>query len=83
MRYLTVQLQFTAYRTQCPVKDVVNLFQQMQNAGFHPHHIALLALLSACVHTSQVEEGFQLFHCMTEEYGIAAWMEHYASMVYI
>lgn len=69
------------YGTHGLVKDAVNLFQQMQDAGFQPDHITFLALISACSHAGQVEEGFRFFHCMTEEYGIAARMEHYACMV--
>ncbi|XP_008793555.2 pentatricopeptide repeat-containing protein At4g21300 [Phoenix dactylifera] len=70
-----------AYGTHGLVKDAVSLFQQMQNAGFQPDHITFLALISACGHAGQIEEGFRFFHCMTEEYGIAARMEHYACMV--
>ncbi|XP_072955483.1 pentatricopeptide repeat-containing protein At4g21300 isoform X1 [Typha angustifolia] len=70
-----------AYGTHGLVKDAVNLFQQMQEAGHKADHITFLALLSACAHSGQVEEGYRLFHCMTDEYRIPARMEHYACMI--
>lgn len=70
-----------AYGAHGLIKDAMDLFRQMQEAGFVPDHITFLALISACGHAGQVDEGFRLFHSMHEQYGIAARMEHYACMV--
>ncbi|RWW17358.1 hypothetical protein GW17_00018716 [Ensete ventricosum] len=70
-----------AYGAHGLVKDAMDLFRQMQEAGFVPDHITFLALISACGHAGQLDEGFRLFHSMHEQYRIAARMEHYACMV--
>ncbi|VFQ88970.1 unnamed protein product [Cuscuta campestris] len=40
-----------------------------------------VALLSACSHTGMVEEGFRVFNSMTQKYGVAPQLDHYACMV--
>lgn len=70
-----------AYGTHGLVKDAVTLFKEMKQAGFQPDHITFLAVISACGHSGLVDEGLRHFHCMGEEYGIEARMEHYACMV--
>jgi pentatricopeptide repeat protein len=62
-------------------EQAVALFCQMQQSGMKPDHIAFVALLSACSHSGLVAEGWQYFHTMRKDYGIAPRMEHYACMV--
>ncbi|KAG8098397.1 hypothetical protein GUJ93_ZPchr0013g36767 [Zizania palustris] len=63
------------------VKESVSLLYSMQEEGFRADHITFLALISACAHAGQVQEGLRLFQCMTEEHQIAPRMEHFACMV--
>ncbi|KAF2941644.1 pentatricopeptide repeat-containing protein At4g21300 isoform X1 [Oryza sativa Japonica Group] len=63
------------------VKESVSLLRHMQEEGFKADHVTFLALVSACAHAGQVQEGLRLFRCMTEEYQIAPRMEHFACMV--
>jgi pentatricopeptide repeat protein len=70
-----------AYGTHGLFKESVSLLYRMQEEGFKPDHVTFLALISACAHAGQVEEGVRLFHCMTKEYQIAPRMEHFACMV--
>ncbi|KAL5211022.1 hypothetical protein ABZP36_006645 [Zizania latifolia] len=63
------------------VKESVSLLRSMQEEGFRADHVTFLALISACAHAGQVQEGLRLFQCMTEEHQIAPRMEHFACMV--
>eukprot|EP01018_Ginkgo_biloba_P019480 Gb_00846 [translate_table: standard] len=62
-------------------KDAVALFLQMQNAGMSPDDITFVSLLSACSHAGLLNEGWQYFGYMTQEYCITPRLEHYACMV--
>ncbi|TVU44735.1 hypothetical protein EJB05_04187, partial [Eragrostis curvula] len=71
----------SAYGSHGLVKQSVSLLHRMQKEGFKPDHVTFLALISACAHAGEVEEGLRLFRCMTNEYQIAPRMEHFACMV--
>ncbi|XP_072994884.1 pentatricopeptide repeat-containing protein At3g58590-like [Typha latifolia] len=56
-------------------------FQQMEEEGFKPDKVALLAVLSACRHGGLVEEGMMLFNCMKAVYGVEPEIDHYICAV--
>ncbi|CAL4919377.1 unnamed protein product [Urochloa decumbens] len=70
-----------AYGAHGLFKESVSLLHRMQEEGFKPDYVTFLALISACAHSGQVEEGVRLFKCMTKECQIAPRMEHFACMV--
>ncbi|KAA8544834.1 hypothetical protein F0562_019618 [Nyssa sinensis] len=70
-----------AYGNHGCLKDSLDLFHKMIEKGFQPDHVTFLAIISACGHGGEVDEGNHYFNCMTKEHGIAARMEHYACMV--
>lgn len=70
-----------AYGNHGCLKDSLTLFHEMLENGSLPDHVTFLGLISACGHVGEVDEGIRCFNCMTEDYGIPAQMEHYASMV--
>ncbi|KAL7234394.1 hypothetical protein ACSBR1_017905 [Camellia fascicularis] len=70
-----------AYGNHGHLKESIDLFHEMMKAGFQPDHATFLAIISACGHAGQVDEGKSYFECMTEAYGIEARLEHYACMV--
>ncbi|XP_010258697.1 PREDICTED: pentatricopeptide repeat-containing protein At4g21300 [Nelumbo nucifera] len=70
-----------AYGTHGHIKDSLDLFHKMLEEGIQPDHVTFLAIISACDHVGNVDEGFHYFRVMTERYGIMARMEHYACMV--
>ncbi|CAD6214866.1 unnamed protein product [Miscanthus lutarioriparius] len=71
----------SAYGAHGLVKESVSFLHRMQEEGYKPGHETFLALISACAHAGLVEEGLQLFECMTKEYLIVPRMEHFACMV--
>eukprot|EP01018_Ginkgo_biloba_P013153 Gb_16986 [translate_table: standard] len=62
-------------------KEALKLFEQMQISGIKPNHITIVCVLSACCHAGLVNEGRQLFQCMTQNYDIPPATKHYACMV--
>ncbi|KAM3701101.1 hypothetical protein ACJW31_05G148000 [Castanea mollissima] len=71
----------SAYGNHGHLKDSLTLFHEMLENRIQPDHVTFLAIISACAHAGQVDNGAHYFRCMTEEYGIPARMEHYACMV--
>uniref|UniRef100_A0A2N9IUG5 DYW domain-containing protein n=1 Tax=Fagus sylvatica TaxID=28930 RepID=A0A2N9IUG5_FAGSY len=71
----------SAYGNHGHLKDSLTLFHEMLENGIQPDHVTFLAIISACGHAGQVDNGARYFRCMTEQYGIPAQMEHYACMV--
>eukprot|EP01018_Ginkgo_biloba_P020817 Gb_00206 [translate_table: standard] len=62
-------------------EDAIALFSQMQKTGMKPNHITFVCVLSACSHAGLLDEGWQYFYCMSQDYSITPRMEHYACMV--
>eukprot|EP01018_Ginkgo_biloba_P002445 Gb_38364 [translate_table: standard] len=59
----------------------LRLFHEMQKAGLKPDDITFTGVLSACSHAGLVDEGWQYFHSISQDYGLTPRMEHYACMV--
>lgn len=70
-----------AYGNHGRLQDSLNLFHEMLGIGILPDHVTFLAIISACGHAGQVDQGIHYFRCMTKELAIMARMEHYACMV--
>ncbi|MQL86959.1 hypothetical protein Taro_019491 [Colocasia esculenta] len=71
----------TGYGVHGRGKDVLRLFEQMQDAGLEPDGVAFLILLYACSHSGMVSEGLHYFHSMASDFGVVAGAEHYACVV--
>ena len=63
------------------VRDALECFHDMRNAGVKPNHVTFVGELSACVHGGRVQEGKHYFKMMKNEYGIAPMLQHYGCMV--
>eukprot|EP01018_Ginkgo_biloba_P020807 Gb_00199 [translate_table: standard] len=62
-------------------EDALVLFSQMQQTGVNPDHVTFVCVLSACSHAGLVDEGWQYFECMSQDYHITPREQHYACMV--
>ncbi|KAH6801527.1 hypothetical protein C2S52_001991 [Perilla frutescens var. hirtella] len=69
-----------AYGNHGHLHQCLALFNAMEDEGFQPDHVTFLAIMSACGHAGEVEEGKRHFN-MIQEYGIAARMEHYSCLI--
>ncbi|PIA49173.1 hypothetical protein AQUCO_01300200v1, partial [Aquilegia coerulea] len=71
----------SAYGMNGQGRDAVHLFSAMLNSGLIPDQIAFVSILSACSHSGLLDEGRYYFRLMTNDYRMAARIEHYACMV--
>ncbi|XP_074268646.1 pentatricopeptide repeat-containing protein At5g15300 [Silene latifolia] len=61
--------------------EAVELFQQMKGEKIWCDGITFIAVLTACSHTGNVEQGRNYFKLMMDEYGIEPSIQHYGCMV--
>ncbi|KAL6011988.1 hypothetical protein ACLOJK_002455 [Asimina triloba] len=61
--------------------EALNLFKRMEEHGVEPNRVTFISLLSACSHCGLVDEASCVFESMSNKYGVAPSMEHYACMV--
>ncbi|CAA3022903.1 Hypothetical predicted protein [Olea europaea subsp. europaea] len=62
--------------------NALNLFSRMKLVyGVIPDAITFIAILSACAHSGQVEEGLRIFECMNTKYKIEPNLKHYGCIV--
>ncbi|XP_073140286.1 pentatricopeptide repeat-containing protein At5g66520-like [Henckelia pumila] len=63
-------------------KEAVAWFFRMEQEGFKPDEITLIAVLCACVHSGFVHMGRRIFSSLVDgEYGFSPDVRHYACMV--
>ncbi|KAJ4834477.1 hypothetical protein Tsubulata_005622, partial [Turnera subulata] len=63
------------------VRDAIDCFACMREAGVRPNHVTFVGVLSACVHGGLVEEGRFFFDMMANGYRLFPRLEHYGCMV--
>ncbi|TKY60842.1 Pentatricopeptide repeat-containing protein [Spatholobus suberectus] len=63
------------------VKEALECFWQMREAGVRPNFVTFIGVLSACVHGGAVREGRHYFDMMKNVYGITPQLQHYGCMV--
>ncbi|XP_015582012.2 pentatricopeptide repeat-containing protein At4g21065 [Ricinus communis] len=61
--------------------EAIEHFKEMEKQGLVPSEITFVGVLYACSHCGMVNEGFNYFKRMKEEYNIMPRMEHYGCMV--
>ncbi|XP_078434951.1 pentatricopeptide repeat-containing protein At3g29230-like [Wolffia australiana] len=62
-------------------RAALKVYGDMRRRGVEPDDVTFLALLSACAHGGEVEEGQRLFQEMVAEFRVDPRMEHYGCMV--
>lgn len=78
---LTWNTIISSYSKHGQIEAVFSLYEQMLREGILPNDITFLSILSACSHTGSLEEGFNTFVSMSEDYGVEPRLEHYNCMV--
>lgn len=62
-------------------EEALELFKEMERQKIVPREITFVGVLYACSHCGMLDEGFNYFRRMKEEYGIRPRIEHYGCMV--
>lgn len=60
--------------------DAISLFEQMEAEGTKPCYVTLIAVLTACSHAGLIDKAWEYFNSMTQRFGIAPGLEHYAAL---
>uniref|UniRef100_J3KZ19 Pentatricopeptide repeat-containing protein n=2 Tax=Oryza brachyantha TaxID=4533 RepID=J3KZ19_ORYBR len=61
--------------------EAVQLFSSMIHSGVRPDHVVFLSLISSCSHTGLIDEGWNFFRSMIDEYNLQPNKEVYGSVV--
>ncbi|KAL8474979.1 hypothetical protein ACS0TY_031415 [Phlomoides rotata] len=61
--------------------EALDLFEEMHLEGAKPDYVTFINILFACSHMGLVERGWEYFQMMSDKFGIAPRVEHYACMV--
>ncbi|XP_026395439.1 pentatricopeptide repeat-containing protein At4g21065-like [Papaver somniferum] len=62
-------------------ENALELFGKLERERLIPSEITFVGVLYACSHCGMVDEGFEYFRRMREEYGIPPKIEHYGCLV--
>ncbi|MED6183340.1 hypothetical protein PIB30_037067 [Stylosanthes scabra] len=62
-------------------EEALEFFKDMEEQRLKPGEITFVGVLYACSHCGMLNEGFNYFRRMKEEYGIMPRIEHYGCMV--
>ncbi|KDP37078.1 hypothetical protein JCGZ_06134 [Jatropha curcas] len=62
-------------------KEALRMFYEMKKTNLQPDHITFNGVLVACSHGGLVDDGWQVFKSIKNEYGIEPTIEHYGCMV--
>eukprot|EP01018_Ginkgo_biloba_P002677 Gb_01638 [translate_table: standard] len=62
-------------------KEALQLFEEMQHSNTKPNYVTMVGVLSACGHAGLVDDGWQYFNSMSQDYHITPEVEHYCCMV--
>lgn len=74
---VTWTAMMAAYALQSNYSMVLHYFKGMQEEGWTPNDVTFLCLLSTCSHMGLVEDAFEHFNTMTQNFGIIPTQEHY------
>eukprot|EP01018_Ginkgo_biloba_P038057 Gb_22048 [translate_table: standard] len=62
-------------------KEAFQLFRKMLHSGTKPNHVTFVGVLSACCHAGLLDDGWQYFDRMSQDYHIVPAPDHYCCMV--
>ncbi|GMI86831.1 hypothetical protein like AT3G26782 [Hibiscus trionum] len=62
-------------------KEALEVFYEMIRNGVRPNYITFVSVLAACSHAGVVQEGWDCFKAMKEEFKVEPGLEHYSCMV--
>lgn len=62
-------------------KEAINLFNEMQESGFHANDVTYVGLLSACSHAGLVEKGLKFFDELVKNKSIQVREDHYTCLI--
>ncbi|XP_039061185.1 pentatricopeptide repeat-containing protein At3g26782, mitochondrial isoform X2 [Hibiscus syriacus] len=71
----------TGYGMHGRAKEALDVFYEMIRNEVRPNYITFVSVLAACSHAGLVQEGWNCFNAMKEEFKVEPGLEHYSCMV--
>ncbi|GKU92942.1 hypothetical protein SLEP1_g6595 [Rubroshorea leprosula] len=62
-------------------REALGVFLEMKNSGLQPDHMTFSGVLVGCSHSGLVDEGWQIFNSIKNEFGLEPMIEHYGCVV--
>ncbi|KAJ7946326.1 Pentatricopeptide repeat-containing protein [Quillaja saponaria] len=62
-------------------ETALRLYSEFLQTGIKPNHVIFLSVLSSCSHNGLIDQGLNIYHSMTKDFGIAPNLEHHACVV--
>lgn len=59
-----------AYTMHGCAREGLQFFEKMQGSSMNPYHVTFIDVMSACFHSSLVDDGWRYFNLMTQCYHI-------------
>lgn len=72
---------FAAHAQNGQDKDILYLFDQMQQGGVVPDEVTFVSILSACSRAGLIDDCCHYFESMSTDHGITPTVDHYNCMV--
>ncbi|KAF8020910.1 hypothetical protein BT93_G1351 [Corymbia citriodora subsp. variegata] len=63
--------------------EALRYFRKMQDSGVRPKGVTLVAVLTACSHSSLITEAKGYLKLMNSEYGVAPTIDHFNCMIHV
>nr|KYP52651.1 Pentatricopeptide repeat-containing protein At4g20770 family [Cajanus cajan] len=61
--------------------EALCLYNDMISCGEKPDDITFVAVLTACSHSSLVDEGLEIFNAMLQKFGVVPKLDHYTCII--
>ncbi|KAL9664223.1 hypothetical protein QQ045_019622 [Rhodiola kirilowii] len=61
--------------------QAIQYFDMMELTGIQPDGVVLLAIITACCHSGQVDKGVEYFNSMVQKYSVIPTMKHYSAVI--
>ena len=71
----------TGYGMHGRAKEALEIFNKKIRAGVRPNYVTFVSVLAACSHAGMVQEGWDCFNAMKDEFNVEPGVEHYSCMV--
>ncbi|KNA23285.1 hypothetical protein SOVF_026300 [Spinacia oleracea] len=83
---ITWNVLIMAYGMHGQGEEALGLFRKMVaevslGSEVKPNEVTFIAVFAACSHSGLVNEGLNIFHSMSDEYGVNCTSDHYACLV--
>ncbi|XWS32588.1 hypothetical protein CRYUN_Cryun22dG0002400 [Craigia yunnanensis] len=79
--FFSTNALITGYGMHGRAKEALEVFNKMIRAGVRPNYITFVSVLAACSRAGMVQEDWDCFNAMKDEFNVEPGLKHYSCMV--